>query len=122
MGRLSGTRVLVALLLLPGLAGCSGFEPQPLDEPTLLRRAQSRIDGDVNVTVAPLSAKEARAVLGFDVERSGIQPLWVKVVNREPVRWFLPPITIDSDYFSPLEVAWQGHRAWACPASWSRSG
>jgi hypothetical protein len=110
MGRLSGTRVLVALLVLPGLAGCSRFEPRPLDEPILLRRAQSRIDGGVNVTVAPLSAEEARVVLGFDVERSGIQPLWVKVVNREPVRWFLPPITIDSEYFSPLEVAWQGHR------------
>lgn len=28
----------------------------------------------------------------------------------EGLRYFVPPITIDSEYFSPLEVAWQGRR------------
>jgi chromate transporter len=31
------------------------------------------------------------------------------------VRWYLPPITVDSEYYSPLEVAWMGHR-WLTPA------
>ena len=113
MGRLSGARAAAVLLVLPTLAGCSGFQPQPLDEAVLLRRGQSRIDGGVNVTMTVLTQQESRDLLGFDGEGAGIQPVWVKVVNREPVRWSLPPITIDSEYFSPLEVAWQGHRPFA---------
>lgn len=98
------------LPLLLCLSGCAVQEPLPLDEAALLRRGQSRIDGAVTVTLTALSPRESRQLLGFDGAGAGIQPVWIKVVNREPVRWFLPPITIDSEYFSPLEVAWRGHR------------
>ena len=108
---------LSLLLLIPSLAGCSGVQPGRLDEAALLRRGQSRIDGQVNVTLTALTPEESRRLLGFDVAGAGIQPVWVKVVNHEPVRWFLPPITVDSDYFSPLEVAWHGHRPLAGAAN-----
>jgi hypothetical protein len=115
MGR--PARRALTLLLLPALAGCAVQEPRPVDEAALLRRGQSRIDGGVNVTLTALSERESRDLLGFDVASAGIQPVWVKVVNREPVRWFLPPITIDSDYYSPLEVAWRGHRPLSAEAN-----
>ena len=100
----------LALLLPAALAGCGSPAPKPLEEAVLLRRAQTRIDGDVAVTMAALSPQESRQLLGFDAAAAGIQPVWLKVVNREPVRWFLPSLTIDRDYYSPLEVAWRGHR------------
>jgi len=91
--------------------------PRPIDEASLLRRGQSRIDGGVNVTVTVLNPEESQRLLGFDVAAAGIQPVWVKVVNREKRRWYLPPITIDSEYYSPLEVAWIGHRPFASAAN-----
>ncbi|MFM7269172.1 MAG: hypothetical protein ACKOZT_11430, partial [Cyanobium sp.] len=100
----------LALLVPAVLAGCAAPVPQPIDEAVLLRRGQTRIDGDVAVTMAALSPQESRQLLGFDAAAAGIQPVWLKVVNREPVRWFLPALTIDTEYFSPLEVAWRGHR------------
>ena len=106
-----------AALLLTGLMGCSPIAPGPVDEASLLRRGQSRIDGDVNVTVTALNPEESQRLLGFNVAAAGIQPVWVKVVNREKRRWYLPPITIDSEYYSPLEVAWIGHRPFAAEAN-----
>ena len=61
-------------LLLPGLMGCSPIAPRPMDEASLLRRGQSRIDGGVNVTVTALSAEESERLLGYDVAAAGIQP------------------------------------------------
>jgi len=106
-----------AALLLTGLMGCSPIPPRPVDEASLLRRGQSRIDGAVNVTVTALNPEESQRLLGFDVAAAGIQPVWVKVVNREKRRWYLPPITIDSEYYSPLEVAWIGHRPFMAAAN-----
>jgi len=88
-----------------------------MNEASLLRRGQSRIDGGVNVTVTALSAEESERLLGYDVAAAGIQPVWVKVVNREKRRWYLPPITIDSEYYSPMEVAWIGHRPFSATAN-----
>ena len=98
--------VAVCALLAPG---CASFRPQPLDQAGFERRAQSSSDGQVTVTVAALTEVEARAVLGVDVAADGIQPVWVKVENREAIGFAMPPIVIDHEYFSPLEAAWQAH-------------
>jgi hypothetical protein len=86
------------------------FAPRGLPEGLLLQRAQSQVQQGLRVSLTALAADETRRVVGFDLASRGIQPVWVKVVNREDLRYFVPPITIDSEYFSPLEVAWQGRR------------
>jgi hypothetical protein len=101
-------------LLLPlawavPLGGCATFQPRSVDQAALLRRAETHTEKGVTVSVVALTPEESRNVLGFPVALRGIQPVWVKVVNREPVRYYLPPITVDNAYFSPMEVAWQGH-------------
>ena len=117
MGRrspLAPTSLLLALslpvLLLPALVGCMPREPRSLAEAPWPRRGQSRTEGGVAVTLTVLSDAEADALLGYGVAAAGIQPVWVKVDNREGRRWFVPPISLDTEYFSPLEVAWLGHR------------
>ena len=90
------------------------FDPEPI-----LRRAERRTAQGVSVDLAALSAAEANALVGFDITKSGIQPVWVRVRNLEAVRYYIPPISIDDDYFSPHEVAWKGHR-WFDPAGNSR--
>ena len=90
---------------LPGGEAPKGFSPQ-----AIVGRAETRHVGGVTVSVASLSDGEARQLVGFDLTRAQIQPVWIRVRNGEDTRYYVPPITIDSEYFSPLEVAWQGHR------------
>lgn len=90
-------------------AGCASFQPQPLERASFHQRTVSGTDGKVTVTVAALTVSEARDALGVDIASSGIQPVWVKIENRESITYLIPPLVIDSEYFSPLEAAWQAH-------------
>lgn len=108
---------LPVLVLLTGamlLEGALRFRPRPFDALPVKRRALLRSHDGVKVRVAALTPAETRDLIGFAVPDDHIQPVWVQVENGAPFRWFLPPITVDSDYFSPLEVAWLGHR-WFTP-------
>src|SRR6185369_11365913 len=71
------------------------------------------------VRAAALSADEARGALGVRLNRAGIQPVWVEVKNSEQIPFFIPSITIDQAYFSPLEAAWTGH-GWFSPETNAR--
>lgn len=98
---------IVATLFFGG--GCATFDPQPGSEKSFLQRAVTRVDAGVKVSVAALAPHEANLALGIDLADAGIQPVWVKVENAETVRYYIPPIVIDDQYFSPLEAAWKGH-------------
>ncbi len=97
---------LAAALLI---AGCASFHPQPLDKVGFEQRAQSSTDGQVTASVTALTEKEARGALGVDISGAGIQPVWVKIENREAIGYVITPIVIDHEYFSPTEAAWQAH-------------
>jgi len=90
-------------------AGCASFQPQPLDKAGIEQRGQSITSGQVTVTVTALTEEEARGALGVDVAGAGIQPVWVKVANREAIGFLIPPIVIDHEYFSPMEAGWRAH-------------
>lgn len=90
-------------------AGCASIQPRTLDEAGIERRAQSGTDGQVTVSVAALTVEEARDALGVDLAGGGIQPVWVKVTNREAIGFMIPPIVIDHEYFSPMEAAREAH-------------
>ena len=100
---------LVTLILWLLGSGCESFNPRPLEEVGFARRAQTKTEGGVEVSVVALTADEARAALGVDLARAGIQPVWVKVENRENIGFVIPPMVIDHEYFSPMEAAWQAH-------------
>src|SRR5215469_11030850 len=100
---------VLAILLFLLLGGCASFNPHPFEEVGFEQRAVSKTDGGVTVSVVALSEKEARGASGVDLARRGIQPVWIKIENRESVAYVVPPIVIDPDYFSPTESAWQVH-------------
>jgi hypothetical protein len=89
--------------------GCASFHPRPLDEIGFEKRAQTKTDGAVRVSVVALTKEEAQGALGVDVAGAGIQPVWVKVENGEAIGFVVPPIVIDREYFSAMESAWQAH-------------
>jgi len=101
---------VVAMPLLLSLgSGCASFNPRPTEEVGFEKRAMSKTDGGVTVSVVALSEDEASNAMGVDLARRGIQPVWIKIENRESVGYVIPPLVIDHDYFSPTESAWQVH-------------
>ena len=103
--------ILFILGLLMGLGCAATFNPRPLEEVHWMDRAQIKSDDNFQVTAAVLNADETEAVFTLPLYRDSIQPIWLEIVNNddEPI-WFLP-ISVDPDYFAPLEVTYPYHRA-----------
>ena len=96
------------------LHGCVIYQkPRPIHDIPFMERSLSKIDGDVRVTVAVLSADESRRLFGVDLARKGIQPVWVRVQNADTTPYWLLSTGLDPDYFSPMEAAYAFHGALA---------
>ena len=52
------------------------------DERAFLERAQNQSADDIEVTVAVLDAAESQRFFGVPMARRGIQPVWLRIVNR----------------------------------------
>ena len=91
------------------VSGCVSYSPQPIEEVPFLERAQVKEDDEVRITVAVPSAKESEQVFGIPLATKDIQPVWVKVQNNDDVPYFFLQLSLDSDYYSPLEAAYKSH-------------
>jgi len=91
--------------------GCATFNPRPIEEVPFRERAQTQIDAGVRVTAAVLSAQESQDVFGVPLYKRGIQPVWLEIENNEKEPVFFLPVSLDPDYFAPLEVAYMHHIA-----------
>ncbi|ABF12075.1 LssY C-terminal domain-containing protein [Cupriavidus metallidurans] len=96
--------------LLLALGACATWQP-PTDagDGPLRERAISATSRDVRVSATVLGKEDSKRMLGADVTRMRVQPVWVEIHNgtAQPL-WLLRSGT-DPDYFSPLEVAWSLH-------------
>jgi hypothetical protein len=90
--------------------GCTIYQkPRPFFEVPFRDRAQSKVDGEVKVTLTVLSAEESRQLFGVNLAGKNIQPVWVRVQNADSVPYWLMSAGLDPDYFSPLEAAYAFH-------------
>ena len=89
--------------------GCVTFNPSPDFAVPFRERAQSKIDGEVRVTAAVLSAEESRQVFGVNLAGKGIQPVWIRVQNADTTHYWMSSTALDPDYFSPHETAYAFH-------------
>jgi len=98
--------LLVCLLLLPS---CDTTVPQtePVD---YMARAETQVEGGVTVTSAVLSPEETVAAFSYPLADKHIQPIWIEIDNREENELYLMLLSIDPEYFSPSEVAWDFRR------------
>ena len=64
-------------------AGCASFNPAPGQAAGFMQRARTQTRDGVTVTVAVPSAEEAAVVFGVPLHGRKIQPVWVRVENRE---------------------------------------
>lgn len=101
---------LCAACALLGLVGCATWRaPTEPADAEHRARAVTESTQDVRLSAAVLSVEDSERMFGADIQATGVQPVWVEVVNdtRQPL-WLLRP-GVDPDYFSPLEVAWSLH-------------
>src|SRR5439155_15533285 len=81
-------------------------------EPTLRTfesRAQTQENSNAQVTVAVLDAAEAARYFGVPLARRGIQPVYLRIVNRSDKLFRLQLVRIDPNYYPPLEAAAANH-------------
>jgi hypothetical protein len=102
--------VFIAFIFTIAVCGCATYQkPLPSYDVSFRGRSQSKIDGEVKVTVAVLSAEESRQLFGVNLAGQGIQPVWVRVQNADSIPYWLLSIGLDPDYFSPMESAYAFH-------------
>ena len=102
--------VFIAVIFTIAVCGCAAYQkPRPIYDVPFRERSQSKIDGEVKVTVAVLSAEESRQLFGVNLDGQDIQPVWVRVQNADTIPYWLLSTGLDPDYFSPLESAYAFH-------------
>jgi hypothetical protein len=84
------------------------YAPDPTVD-SYLARAQTQQDALAEVTVAVLDAKESAAVFGVHTARRGVQPVYLKIANRSQANLRLQLVSIDPNYYTPLEAAGVNH-------------
>jgi hypothetical protein len=96
--------------LLLTIVSCATWRtPKDVSDVALRRRAVTDVQGDVRINAAVLSAVDTRRMLGGELDRTAVQPVWIEVENRTSRRLWLLRSGTDPDYYSPLEVAWSLH-------------
>ena len=72
----------IVMVTIMATYGCTVYQkPLPFYDVPFRERSQSKIDGEVKVTVAVLSAEEGRQLFGVNLAGQGIQPVWIRVQN-----------------------------------------
>jgi len=109
MGRRLIGQIITTIFII-AVCGCTIYQkPRPIFDIPFLERSQSKIDGEVRVTVAVLGAEESRQLFGVNLAGQDIQPVWVRVQNADSVAYWLMSSGLDPDYYSPLEAAYAFH-------------
>lgn len=95
--------------LLRKLLGRPRFSPRPPESVGFIERGETKSDGGITVTAAVLGPAESRAAFDAWLAVRGIQPVWLKIENREDTEYYFLPINLDPDYLSPFEAARRCH-------------
>ena len=101
-------------ILLLTLSGCVAYRPVAINEVPFKQRSQTQVSGNVKVTVAVLTKQEGEQLFGVDLSLRWVQAIWVEVENRETYNYWLLSSTLDPEYYSPNEIAYNSHR-WFSP-------
>ena len=102
VGALAGLVVLAALLRIRAV-------PRPMlvmiNEGLFRARAVQRHGLGIRVSALPLCVDESLSILGIDLGRHAIQPLWLEIENKTERSFYFLPAGMDPEYFAPWEVS-----------------
>ena len=98
--------VYVALVI--GLGGCASqeFVVSPHDSQQFIQRAITQTENQLTVTAAVPTAAEFEGFTGLELHAKDMQPVWIEIHNNSQYPARVTLVSIDDQYFSPMEVAW----------------
>ena len=104
----SWIKLVSTSLILILLAACSTapYRYEPLENYGIKQRAVTKQQGLIQVRASVPNKEEAEEILGFPIYQRGIQPVWLEITNNSPKRARFVHVSVDREYFSPLEVAY----------------
>ncbi|MEZ5540904.1 MAG: LssY C-terminal domain-containing protein [Pseudomonadota bacterium] len=98
--------LLLAAVLLSGCATGPAHDPAADQNlPMQLGRIQRLEQDGVTVEVSIPTDDDASHFFGVALARHDIQPIWLRIDNATDVDYWLMPIAVDPDYYSPDEAA-----------------
>ncbi len=83
--------------------------PDSFNDAALRARAKTVAEGGIRVSATIPSPEESRDIFGVDLEKKGVQPLWLEIQNDTDRQLYFLPTGLDPEYFSPLEVSFGYH-------------
>ena len=97
------------------LAGCAGqpYVSNDVATAAFLSRTITQEQAAIRVSTAVPDAGETAELLGLSLYEKGVQPVWIEVENNSANLLRLSIWSIDSDYYSPLEVAWMNRKGYS---------
>jgi hypothetical protein len=104
-------RALIMAQIAVVLGGCGSFVSPNLGDPGFERHAVTREKSNIAITVAVLTARQTMGFFGVPLESKGIQPVWLKVDNRNGYVVYIVPRSADPNYYSAYEAAYVNHHA-----------
>ena len=101
-------RFIFAILLVFQLAACStaSYRHESFDSFKVEQRAIAHQQGAIEVRASVPSRDEAEKIFGIPIYKRGIQPVWLEITNNSAGRARFVLLSVDQEYFSPLEVAY----------------
>jgi LssY C-terminus len=119
-------KILIGVLLLCAFAATitffesSTFSPVPNVDASFIARAEEKSAPGIKVKMSALGARESQQSFGEDLAKYNIQPIWLSIENETDDQLVFLPITMDPDYYSPYEVSYRFHGAFAFTANRAR--
>jgi len=101
-------RPIFAILLVFMLAACStaSYKHESFDNFGVKQRAVTQEQGAIRVRASVPGKVEAEQIFGIPIYKRGIQPVWLEITNNSANHARFVLISVDKEYFSPLEVAY----------------
>jgi hypothetical protein len=109
------SKITLLIVVVTLLAACSTapFKPAPMNVDLLRQRADVQTFEPLTVKAAVPSAAESESLFGVPLYDKGVQPVWLEVTNRGDERVRLVLVSVDPDYFSPLEVSYTSRKGFS---------
>lgn len=105
MRLISKTKLLLLSVILLLLQGCASGLGIHQDTRPFTDRAHRASSAHFDIEVAALGAVDSEKVFGVNLNLVGVQPVWVRIVNKtDHPHWFFP-LSIDTNYFPAYEVS-----------------
>ena len=106
------TALLLTTVIAAGCASTS-YRPSSIEEVGALARLQTQSRNGLEVSATVLSPQETETLFGADLAKEMVQPVWLDVRNDTDRPYLFFPVSLDRDYYSPLEAAWLARKGYA---------